>query len=57
MLDYEEEDPLEDVVDTYFVAETTSHDITVEVELIENGAQTPVTKENRDLFVKLYIEY
>lgn len=61
ILDYKESEnngaKLEDVVCRTFSVDVQHFGATQEVELIEGGMQIPVTMDNRQEFVRLFIEY
>lgn len=56
VLDYDGDD-LEDVVCRTFVGEYDAYGAKVQVPLIPNGSNVPVTKSNRQEFVRLYCDF
>lgn len=51
------ENPIEGVVDVDFTLEADEFGVNKTVELKENGAQIPVTEENKQEYVRLVVEY
>jgi E3 ubiquitin-protein ligase HUWE1 len=58
-LDYKDHSkcPLEDLLCRTFTVDVERFGVTEEVELCEGGYNIPVTRHNREEFVKLYIDY
>ena len=59
ILDYSDHKQLalEDLVCRNFVVDVERFGVTEEVELCEGGHQIPVTRKNREEFVRLFIDY
>ena len=61
ILDYKEGDhegkPLEEIIGRTFTVDFEQFGVLQEVELIPGGKSIQVTVENRDEFVRLFIEY
>mmetsp|Transcript_6557 Transcript_6557/g.10538 ORF Transcript_6557/g.10538 Transcript_6557/m.10538 type:complete len:114 (-) Transcript_6557:442-783(-) len=57
ILNYAEEEPLENVLQRTFTIDMQRYGETVTEELKENGKTIFVTKENREEFIGLYIDY
>jgi len=57
ILEYKEEQPLEDVLMRNFTIDMMRFDEKETIELIPGGSEIMVTKENRHEFVEKYIEY
>lgn len=57
ILNYDAAEPLEDVLMRTFTIDMMSFGDKVTVDLIDNGSETFVTKDNRKEFVEKYVEY
>lgn len=57
ILNYNEDEPLEDVLGTVFTIQVESFGELIDVELKEGGADIYVTKSNKDEYVELYVDY
>ena len=58
-MDYEDHanKPLEDIVCRTFTVDVESFGAIESIDLVPNGSEIIVTKQNREQFVRLYIEY
>ena len=57
ILNYNEETPLEEALGTNFTIEVENFGEIVDFELKPNGAEIFVTEQNREEYVKLYVQY
>jgi len=57
ILEYEADEPLEDVLMRTFTIDMEQFGDKVEFELVDNGKNIYVTKQNRKEFVDKYIHY
>jgi len=57
ILNYNEERPLEEVLGTTFTIQVESWGEMVDVDLKDGGSKIYVTKENKEEYVELYIDY
>merc|ERR1712232_121133 len=57
ILDYDKPEPMKDILGTTFSLDYQEYGATHTVDLIPNGREIYVTKDNREDYVRLYIEY
>lgn len=57
MLNYKDAEPLENILQRTFTIDFEVFGEKTTIELVDGGKDKLVTKENREQFVKLYIEF